>query len=541
MGRRLMTLSDLYSYYSTQGKTQRFSSKNDGDTIVVQIDGKLNFSKSDSIDGLYPTRVQMNFVGDNLNGSRIQMKAQEAALPSSHYRPLLACIHEVDGEPQFYGHNMHQEDGELVYDEQPVGVIVEEAHIEHDDEYDMDYAVALGYIWEEYSKAAYIIDRDQRCDVSVELSIRSLSYDAKDGILVLDDFYYSGCTILGYDENGKKINPAMPGSNITLADFSAKENSTVDSDKLSQILDKLNIVLAKFEEKSKEGGNQIMFEQLLEKYGKTVEDVTFEHENLTDEELEVAFAKAFAEVEGDDNGDGAEPEAPASDEPTEDEPTDDNNDLDDEPTEDEEPKVKDEYSVTIKGETKTFGISMNAKIEALSTLINDTYADDMAWYCVEAYDDDKQVVMIDCWTGKAYRQSYKVKDDVFSLKGDRVPVHSMWVTDDEQKAFDELKSKFELVSDKLAKYESEPKKVEILESAKYGYVSQTDEFINLKENHFDLSVDEVSKEADKILLSYAERGELKFAEQSLETVPTVTQKKFVNSDKKQSRYGNLFK
>ena len=48
---------------------------------------------------------------------------------------------------------------------------------------------------------------------------------------------------------------------------------------------------------SMKGGNEESmnkFEMLLEKYNKTAEDVTFEYENLSDEELEAAFEKAFA-------------------------------------------------------------------------------------------------------------------------------------------------------------------------------------------------------------------------------------------------------
>ena len=40
------------------------------------------------------------------------------------------------------------------------------------------------------------------------------------------------------------------------------------------------------------------FNELLAKYGKTADEVTFEYENLSDEELEVAFKEAFGEVEG---------------------------------------------------------------------------------------------------------------------------------------------------------------------------------------------------------------------------------------------------
>ena len=54
--------------------------------------------------------------------------------------------------------------------------------------------------------------------------------------------------------------------------------------------------------KLEEGGNDAVtkFEELLSKYGKTVEDITFDYENLSDEELEAKFEEIF----GEDNADG---------------------------------------------------------------------------------------------------------------------------------------------------------------------------------------------------------------------------------------------
>ena len=39
------------------------------------------------------------------------------------------------------------------------------------------------------------------------------------------------------------------------------------------------------------------FEELLKKYNKTVEDITFEYEGLSDEELEEVFSTTFGESE----------------------------------------------------------------------------------------------------------------------------------------------------------------------------------------------------------------------------------------------------
>ena len=533
MKKRLMTLSDLYNFYATQGKTQKFSSKKTGDPITVQVEGTLNFSKSDAMEGLYPTRVQMNFVGDNLNGSRIEMKAQESALSSSKFRPLLAYIHDVDGEPQFYGHNMHVEDGEIVYDEQPVGVIAEEAHIEHDDEYDKDYAVANGYIWEEYSKAAYILERDQKCDVSVELSIRSLSYNAKDKILVLEDFYYSGCSILGYDEDGAKVKPAMPGSNITLADFSSKET---DSDKLDQISSQLAQLIEKFETMQNTSGKEDNPVADVELKIENAEVATEEVVITTDEEAQ-STEEEVTEVESTEEAEVTPEEVEES--------VEENMEVAEEDTPAAEYSVK--FSVTNGENIKEFSLSLSDKLYAMSNLVNETYGElDNDFYDVNVYEDEKYVEMYGWFTGKAYRQSFKTKKDTYQLIGDRIEIHCKYLSDDEIKALEKMKADYAELqttyaekAELLEKYESEPNKMEVLNSTKYSYVADTKEFNELRNDHFDLSVEDVTAKANEILLSYAEAGTLKFST-SEEHKENFMQIPYVKTEKKTGRYGNLF-
>lgn len=52
---------------------------------------------------------------------------------------------------------------------------------------------------------------------------------------------------------------------------------------------------------SKEGGidnKMTKFEELLTKYNKTVEDITFDYEKMSDEELEVKFTEMFDDDAG---------------------------------------------------------------------------------------------------------------------------------------------------------------------------------------------------------------------------------------------------
>lgn len=60
------------------------------------------------------------------------------AIASFSNRPILGFIYsDDDGNPQFESHNMHtDDDGAIVYDEIPVGIIPEscDAHLEFDEE-----------------------------------------------------------------------------------------------------------------------------------------------------------------------------------------------------------------------------------------------------------------------------------------------------------------------------------------------------------------------------------------------------------------------
>lgn len=201
-----------------------------------------------------------------------------------------------------------------------------------------------------------------------------------------------------------------------------------------------------------------------------------------------------------------------------------------------------QYSVTLGDVHKEFSLSLNDVIYALQELVNDTYSEgDDAWYSVQVYGEDKYVIMVDSWREKAYKQYYSVRKDVYSLVGDRVPVYSVWVTEDERKALDNMRDEYESIKEKLAKYEAEPQKMEILNSEEYAKVADTEEFKALasEDGHFDLSVEEVSKKADEILLSYAKHGKVDFSHETIEEEKKVTVKHFAAPSKKARNYGSL--
>ena len=563
MTKRLLYLEDLYDFYSTKYKrSTHFSSEKTGEPIVVQVHGKINFEESDkNKDGLLPVHLQACHTNLNVNNSNIEEPVMISALPSFSNRPILGYIHKVvtdenpDGQWEFYGHNCHEENGELVYDEVPIGIIPEScnAQLVYDKEKNKTYCEVDGYIFEEYSRAAEILQREGECAVSVELSIRELSYDGKLKCLNIEDFWFSGVTILGKNEYGDTVKPGMTGSNIKLADFSADNNSLFAKYENKMIefqerLEKLESTCSNIQ-LSKEGGNDKnmdKFNELLEKYGKTAEDIDFEYEDMTDEELESKFEEVFGKLEEN-----------STSEPSNDEGTDDGDESE------ENPEVKEdnacggggsgttkkkkknnsiECSYEVDGETKKFSVSLQEKIYAIQDLVNATYAEaDNTYYGVSVYED--YVVMCDYWSGRYYKQSYTSENDNYSLTGDRVEVYAEFVTSDEQKELDAMRSNYAALKEfkeTAEKNELHAKREEILNSEKYESVSETDAFKELVKNMDNYSLEELEKEAKIIFADNFNMETFAVHAEKAQKKSTVKVFANVNKSKKDSRYGNLF-
>ena len=543
---KLLTLTDLYNYYSSTKKTCHFSSTNNNDNLVVQVEGKIKFEKSDKdTEGLCPVCLQACHIDENINGSNIKEDVMTAALPSFSNRPILAYIHMVNDQYEFYGHNMHlDDDGNVVYDEVPIGIIPEscEAKLAYDEDKKKTYVEVKGFIFEEYSKAKEILEREGECFVSVELSIRELSYDAKNKYLDIEDFFFSGVTILGKNSEGETVKPGMTGSNIKLADFSEKNNSMFSQDnKLIEVLEKLNTTLSSFSNinsKLKEGGNAVTkFEELLNQYGKTVEDITFDYENLSDEELEAKFVEVFGE--DDTDGEGADPE-PASEG---DEGNDDSGEEGSEPEGNEgepEPEGEPEGEQFEQKENlvRTYEVSHDDIRNAIYNLLLPYEEADNEYYWIMEVFDNRFVYQ--GMSGKVYGQKYTVDGDNVTFDGERYELFLEYLTESEKAELEALRSNYSTISEKLAQYEAEPAKMKVINSESYAKIAETKEFAELRDNHFDLSVEEVSAKLDDILLTYAKGGSLNFSTESEKKKVGMTKLPIQTKGNKKSRYGSLF-
>lgn len=513
--KRLLYIEDLYDFYSNKYKrSTKFSAEKTGEPLVVQVHGRVNFDESDkNKDGLLPVHLQSCHTDLNVNGSNIDSSVMEAALPSFSNRPILGYIHKVttdenpEGQWEFYSHNMHEdENGDVVYDEYPIGIIPEScnAQLVYDEEKKKTYCEVDGYIFEEYSKAAEILQREEECSVSVELSIRELSYDAKQKFLNIEDFWFSGVTILGKTPQGNEVKPGMTGSNIKLADFSSKNNSLFEDyeSKMVELQARIeNLETACFNKEqsssvhtlTKEGGNEenmTKFEELLAKYNKTVEDVTFDYENLSDEELEAKFAEAFGE---DNETDGENSEGNETSEPS-------NNGEGESPS---EPDGTDGEGQTFEKMTRTFEISHDDIRYALYNLLASYEDADNEWYYITGVYDSYFVY--ENWDGgKIYGQKYTKDNDNVAFDGERYNLHKEYLTDSEYTEIQDMRSNYSSIVEELNTYKSAEvfaDKMTVFDDEAYSEYLDTDEFKTLmsKESVNQYSKEELSEKADATL------------------------------------------
>ena len=535
--KRLLFIEDLYDFYSTTYKrSTHFNAKDSGKPLVVQVHGKVNFDEVDKDkEGLLPVHLQACHTELNLNGSNIDESVMTSALPSFSNRPILGFIHKVvtdenpNGQWEFYSHNFHEENDEIVYDEIPVGIIPEScnAQLVYDEEKEKTYCEVDGYIFEEYSKAAEILQREKECFVSVEISIRELEYQAKEKYLNIKDFFFSGVTILGKTPESKAVMPGMKGANIKLADFSEKNNSLFLNyeEKITELQKRLENLESHFDNKNpKEGGNEKnMFEKLLEKYGKTIEDITFEYEGLSDEELEAKFSAEFEEDTSTSTSSDGEDNSNTS-------------------------NTNDKYELF----NKLFEISFDEIKYALNSLCS-IYRNDSEWCYVHTVYED-YFIMQDWDSDKYYKQSYQKDGDNVSLSGERIEMFAMLLTESEKISVEEMRSNYAALKEfkeNAEKNELHAQKEELINSEKYSVLAEKNEngeytntaFAELVKNMDNYSLTDLETQIKVIHSDYISEHSNFSVNKPIEN-KTVSMKMFTNPNTKKtksSRYGDLFK
>ena len=193
LNRKLLTLDDLYRFYSTKKKSMKFNAEKEGYNLAVQVKGRFEVVDENE-EGLMSCRVKAFHDLGNLNKSYIDTDVLKTKMYSINNRPILADIIEVEDEDgnivkDFNGHSMqiNEDEDKIEYIEFPVGHFVNPENIElvYDEEHDRNFVYCDAVIYEEYTDTCDILRRRGGTDVSVELAIRDLAFDCKNKVLKL--------------------------------------------------------------------------------------------------------------------------------------------------------------------------------------------------------------------------------------------------------------------------------------------------------------------------------------------------------------------
>lgn len=497
-----LTIEDLIQFCE-KNKFTTFDSKDFGYQLSVQIPSTFEVDENSSTQGLLRIKIKVAHTGVNRNKSHISKENMEKAMPSLKNRPVLANIHQLDnGEWDFRAHDFDivtDKDGnqQFVYLEKQVGSFTEdEPYLEYDAERDVYFVIAYAVIPEDYTMAADILRSKNGTKNSCELCINTMSYNAQEKYLDLQDFYFAASTLLGAKENGEEIGEGMEGSRADILDFSKDNNSVMNyvkqdeqiNSKLIDTLERLNTTLSEFNinkemqqtqnfsNNEKEGGSEsVKLEELLSKYNKTVDELDFETEGLSDEELEAKFVEAFGESEGGSEGEVIEEaESDAGEDNPEGEP--ENNGETHE--EFEENPVND--NPTPSKFSKTFELSFNDIRQALYVLLQpyEEAANDWFWIN-EIYDT---YFVYQGMNGNYWGQKYTKDGDNVAFDGERYELYSMFLTSSEKAQIESMRSNYSSIVEELNKYkeaEDIADKMSIFEDESYSDYLETDEFKEL--------------------------------------------------------------
>lgn len=521
MANKILTIDDLYKFFVEQNKNVNFSVKDTKTPIIVSVPGTFAKEEED-MPGLLKLKLKVCHTDLNRNGSFISKENMEKGMPTLKYRPILAYIHELDdGTKDFYAHNLEiveNSDGEaeINYIEKQVGCFTaDDPWLEYDKDMDKTYVMAYSVIPEQYTEAADIIRRKNGTKVSCELVINELAYNAKEKYLDLTDFYFSGCTLLGCDEEGNEIGEGMLGARADIADFCHKAPVLTYQNKLIETLEKLNITLEGFNKNSKEGGdiemdnfdNEVVEEVETEVEETPVEETPTEDKVVVEEEVEV---------------EETEIEEPSTSE--------DGDEVHEEP---EEVLVDEKF-------TKTFTVELSHEDIhcALYRLIGQYEEEDNEYFYIRNVYDDHFIMQ--GWAyGRLYKVGYGVDGENVSLKGERQEVFELIVTESEKIAIEKMREDYSALKAFKDDYDAAliaSKKDEIFAKKSYEKLADVKEFKELKQNASNFTVDEISEKAKLIYADFMQKNEDLEEEKPAKVIGLNFNKK----ETKKSPYGNLF-
>ena len=507
MNKKLLTLDDLYRFYSTKKKSMKFNAEKEGYNLAVQVKGRFEVVDENE-EGLMFCRVKAFHDLGNINKSYIDTDVLKTKMYSINNRPILADIIEVEDEDgnivkDFNGHSMHinEDEDKIEYVEFPVGHFVNPENIElaYDEEHDRHFVYCDAVIYEEYTDTCDILRRRGGTDVSVELAIRDLAFDCKNKVLKLNDFYVQGCTLLG-----EHVRPGMAGSKLSLKDF-AESNNSIFSDmteeehsKLIDTLERLNTTLSKF-------NNIDDATASIKDYGKE-ENNNVENEKLVNEEVtevEETEETIVTETESTEETIVVNEEETVEENPEVVEVEEETTEVTEEDTDGGDVSNGGEaetFEVTeeVKNFSKTFELSHEDVRSGLYALLESYEIAENDWYYIcSVYDD--HFVYQSMFNGNYFGQKYIKDGDTVAFDGERYELFNMFLTASEKAQLESMRSNYSSIEAELNKYkeaEAYAQREAVFNDEAYADFVETESFKKIKENINTYSVDELRTACD---------------------------------------------
>ena len=294
------------------------------------------------------------------------------------------------------------------------------------------------------------------------------------------------------------------------------------------------------------------FNELLELYGLTEEDIEFEHDSLSDEDLEAAFTEAFGDAE-----EFKKKKKCSEEEPAEDSEEDYagckkkkkcSDDEEDEPDDEEDYagcKKKKKCSVNTESGTVEFELSFDDIRMALYNLLAENMdTDSYGWIC-ETYDDHfiyQKESYANGYEAHYFKQNYSKDGDNIIFSGDPVEVFTEFVTESEKTALDMIRSQYDELKAFKEQYDADQSKAEkeaVLYSAEYSEIKDSDEFKALVNDMDKYTVDELKVKAD-LLFAAAMKKKFNFEAKDEKKPKSVGINFNTKSGKRKQAYSGLF-
>lgn len=521
----------------------------------AKLQMSFTVDKTFDSDQFLKLRFRVCHDGESPNHTYFTKETMEEANKSLEYIPILAHVYtdKKTGKPVMGSHDMHIEEDKLnegetriIYDEAPIGLIPSLADNNCTiEEYDgLNYTYVDGYVWRDYSNYAEQLLEDagnNKISMEIDFTNESLSYDVEHNRYNIAAYRYRGITCLN-----ESLGTGMKKAAATTTNFSVDDDI---KSKMIVLMEELQKCLREYDKQDSEqkgGDNMDKLNELLAKYGKTAEDITFDIEGLSDEELETRFAEVFEDVDNSDVPDGEEDtDVSDVDESFDDENSSDGEEGSDNNGQEPETQAEDKF-------TKTFTIELSHEDVryALYNLIGMYEEEDNEWYSIRSVYDNYFYMQGWC-TNKLYKVNYTVDGGNVSLDGERQEMFEIIVSESEKLAIDKMREDFaalEAQYNELKEFKEnyeasqlQAQKDAIFAREEYSSIVETKVFKKLVEDSANYTLEECEQKANSILEDCNDYI-ANFAAKDNETKKTKALGLNFNAkpSKKKTAYGGLF-